>query len=73
MYIPYLEILCSIFFYSDNHLIYLKKKNKFILTLKDPYENALRLMCLLSVAQNGLSSTDYKSLVTQFRQVSNYF
>lgn len=37
--------------------------------LKDPYETALRLMCFLSVTQNGLSSTDYRTLVTQFRQV----
>ena len=30
----------------------------------------LRLMCLLSLTQEGLSSRDYKSLKTQFLQVS---
>lgn len=39
-----------------------------VINRQDPFVSALRLMCLLSIAQNGLSSSDYKSLATQFRQ-----
>ncbi|XP_054712839.1 vacuolar protein sorting-associated protein 33B-like isoform X2 [Uloborus diversus] len=35
---------------------------------QDPYASALRLMCLLSICQDGLFSTDYQTLAKQFRQ-----
>ncbi|GFR34058.1 vacuolar protein sorting-associated protein 33B, partial [Trichonephila clavata] len=35
---------------------------------QDPYPSALRLMCLLSISQDGLLSSEYESLATQFRQ-----
>ncbi|GFT08994.1 vacuolar protein sorting-associated protein 33B [Nephila pilipes] len=35
---------------------------------QDPFSSALRLMCLLSISQDGLLSSEYESLATQFRQ-----
>ncbi|GFY37591.1 vacuolar protein sorting-associated protein 33B [Trichonephila inaurata madagascariensis] len=35
---------------------------------QDLYPSALRLMCLLSISQDGLLSSEYESLATQFRQ-----
>ncbi|PRD23355.1 UNVERIFIED_CONTAM: Vacuolar protein sorting-associated protein 33B [Trichonephila clavipes] len=40
---------------------------------QDPYPSALRLMCLLSISQDGLLSSEYESLATQFRQVKIFF
>nr|XP_042907599.1 vacuolar protein sorting-associated protein 33B [Parasteatoda tepidariorum] len=39
-----------------------------LINQQEPYTIALRLMCLLSIAQDGLLPSEYKSLATQFRQ-----
>ncbi|CAL1291244.1 unnamed protein product [Larinioides sclopetarius] len=39
-----------------------------VVNKQDTYSSALRLMCLLSISQDGLLSADYESLATQFRQ-----
>ncbi|KFM57951.1 Vacuolar protein sorting-associated protein 33B, partial [Stegodyphus mimosarum] len=39
-----------------------------IINKQDSFKSALRLICLLSIAQNGLPSSDYSSVMTQFRQ-----
>ncbi|KAF8789208.1 vacuolar protein sorting-associated protein 33B-like [Argiope bruennichi] len=39
-----------------------------VINRQDSYSSALRLMCLLSISQDGLLSADYESLAIQFRQ-----
>ncbi|GBN26707.1 Vacuolar protein sorting-associated protein 33B [Araneus ventricosus] len=39
-----------------------------VINKQDTYSSALRLMCLLSISQDGLLSADYESLAIQFRQ-----
>ncbi|GIY46505.1 vacuolar protein sorting-associated protein 33B [Caerostris extrusa] len=39
-----------------------------VINKQEHYSSALRLMCLLSISQDGLLSDDYQSLATQFRQ-----